>query len=389
MDTQRIGITWQVSDCHGWGIFGLNLARNLLDQGPCRPLMFTPPTFIDLDTAVQEKLAPCFREGIKLIGDHEETGVFLDKSVVLHSLNNVFRPTALSAKITGRANVGFVFFESADIQADARERVSRLDRLLVGSTWNLEMCQRAGMENVAFVSQGVDTDLFHPGPRQGVPSGRFVVYSGGKLEYRKGQDLVLEAFKRFQQKHPDSVLVTAWQNSWAETAETVVVSPFISQAPRKDEAGNLRIEPWAHAHGIPGECFVDLGWTANARLPAILREADVAVFPSRCEGGTNLCAMEAMACGVPTVLSANTRHLDLIEGDNCYPVTDQKPCFEGFDKTGEWQEVSVDGIVDCLERAYADREDCKRRGAEGAATLKNLSWRGQVPALVEAISDLL
>jgi len=99
--------------------------------------------------------------------------------------------------------------------------------------------------------------------------------------------------------------------------------------------------------------------------------------------------MEAMACGVPTVLSANTGHLDLIEGDNCYPVTDQKPCFEGFDKTGEWQEVSVDGIVDCLERAYADREDCKRRGAEGAATLKNLSWRGQVPALVEAISDLL
>ena len=47
-------------------------------------------------------------------------------------------------------------------------------------------------------------------------------------------------------------------------------------------------------------------------MPDVLRRADVALFPNRCEGGTNLVAMEAAAVGVPVVLSANTGHLDVI-----------------------------------------------------------------------------
>ena len=31
---------------------------------------------------------------------------------------------------------------------------------------------------------------------------RFRVFSGGKLEWRKGQDIVVEAFKRFSNMHP-------------------------------------------------------------------------------------------------------------------------------------------------------------------------------------------
>ena len=57
---------------------------------------------------------------------------------------------------------------------------------------------------------------------------------------------------------------------------------------------------------------LDLGRVPNAGMPRILRECDVAVFPNRAEGGTNLVAMKCMACGVPTILSANTGHLDLI-----------------------------------------------------------------------------
>jgi hypothetical protein len=44
-------------------------------------------------------------------------------------------------------------------------------------------------------------------------------------------------------------------------------------------------------------------------MPQILREIDVAVVPNRFEGGTNLVAMECMACGMPVILSANTGYL--------------------------------------------------------------------------------
>ena len=44
-------------------------------------------------------------------------------------------------------------------------------------------------------------------------------------------------------------------------------------------------------------------------MGAVMQEADVALFPNRCEGGNNLVALEAIASGVPTILSANTGHL--------------------------------------------------------------------------------
>ena len=58
-------------------------------------------------------------------------------------------------------------------------------------------------------------------------------------------------------------------------------------------------------------CF-SLPCVVNRQLPHLIKQADVAVFASRCEGGTNLMAMETLACGVPTLISANTGHLDLL-----------------------------------------------------------------------------
>ena len=46
---------------------------------------------------------------------------------------------------------------------------------------------------------------------------RFIVYSGGKLEHRKGQDIVVAAFREFVKTHPDAVLATTWHNQWPMT----------------------------------------------------------------------------------------------------------------------------------------------------------------------------
>ena len=55
-----------------------------------------------------------------------------------------------------------------------------------------------------------------------------------------------------------------------------------------------------------------------------------------------------MASGVPCILSANTGHLDLIEDDNCYPITNQAEISSlPYIRTGE---SSVDEIVELLCR---------------------------------------
>ena len=72
------------------------------------------------------------------------------------------------------------------------------------------------------------------------------------------------------------------------------------------------ISPWLEANGIPRSNVFLLPCVVNRQLPHLIKQADVAVFASRCEGGTNLMAMETLACGVPTLISANTGHLDLL-----------------------------------------------------------------------------
>ena len=148
------------------------------------------------------------------------------------------------------------------------------------------------------------------------------------------------------------------------------------------------ITQWAIDHGVPVNAFIDLGWLPNRAVPAVLWDMDVAVFPNRCEGGTNLVAMEAMACGVPCILSANTGHLDIIADDNCFALGDQRPVTDPNSRTSMWRESQVEQIVEQLEKIYTDRAVAQQRSEVGAALISNLSWQNQTAALIAAVSDL-
>jgi len=375
MQSRNIGISWQLSDRHGWGIFGYHLTLYLIMKGPCPPILLTDPNFIGIPDEIANEIRSYLCETPSL---HLTT--------MLHSLGNDFQENKASSNFRGRKNIAFAFFEKPIRDKAAIERAKLWDRFLVGSSWNRDICINLGITNTTFISQGVDINQFYPSTKHGVPSRRFVIYSGGKLEYRKGQDLVLAAFKKFNKNHPDSLLVTAWQNSWAESAISITRSKYIEFAPEMDNQGSIAMTKWAIDNGLRDDSFIDLGWVPNARLPAILRESDIALFPSRAEGGTNLAAMEAMACGIPCILSANTGHLDLIYKDNCYPLTDLKsdPVEPEF-----WYQANVEEIVAKLEQAYTNTEDRKKRAEQGVVSMKKLSWESQISKLIEVIEDLL
>ena len=94
---------------------------------------------------------------------------------------------------------------------------------------------------------------------------------------------------------------------------------------RSEAAGEPDVAGWVRAAGGLGRQFLHLDAVPNDFLPQVLREMDAALFTNRCEGGTNLMAMERMVCGAPTVLSAKTGRLGLIAEDNYYPLLAQAP----------------------------------------------------------------
>lgn len=389
-----LGIGWQISTISGWGVFGLNLSRELMRRGEPEPLMLYPPASIDVDSTEDAEMLDHMIARFEEIDEMrtamaEGQKMTLKGALVLHSLGNHFVFANLAEDIRGRINAGMIFFENTRIDDLAKRRASYFGRILAGSTWNAEVLRAAGIDDVRVALQGVDLSRFKPRPKTGAYDGRFVVFSGGKLEYRKGQDIALCAFKVFHEKHLDSVMLTAWQNPWPQVANTITASGLVEGSPVIGDDGSMAIEDWCLANGLPAGSVVDLGEMANHRVAEVLADVDVGIFPNRCEGGTNLVAMEAMAAGIPVILSDNTGHKDLIRSNAAHVLTEQRPIVGGGEiGTEGWGESSVDQAAAALEKAYTDSGDARRRSGMGIVFMRDWSWQRQVMRLLGEIEDL-
>lgn len=373
----------------GWGIYGLNLALQAIshqiipvlsvrpDWGSINPLQGGLLVSADaLHANVAQALAQSSDEQIVL------------NCPAIYALSNQMQGAERADAWIGTRNLAIVVFENTSFTLAEIERTKPFDKLITGSSWNAQILKNHGLKNVSLVLQGVDTTLFYPGPRSGLWKNHFVIFSGGKLEYRKGQDLVIAALKIFQQKYPETILAFAWHNAFPLTMSEIQTSGLIDGMPGVSPQGEIDFSPWLTRQGI--KTFLNLGNPLNWHMPPILREVDVAIFPSRAEGATNFAAMECLACGIPTILSANTGHLDILSDEICYPLRAQahaRPT-EFFTHIEGWGESSVDEILDTLERVYRDREEARRKGRAAAEAMKKIAWENQFNQLLGEIESI-
>ena len=394
---------WMPSSFFGWGVYGINLMLSWASDPDIVPVCSGPiiDEKIVLDDAARRRVADILERSRQFRAQLEP---FAAKTaniprLVLHSIGNDFNPACLSAHqvmLMGKSTVGVIFNEVTTLSAEARARAARYQLFVAGSRWNAATLEEAGLGPVATVMQGIDPTLFHPGPRDGTaPAGRFkdrfVVFSGGKLEYRKGQDLVLLAFREFAARHPEALLVTAWHCPWPALAQSLALNKAVDAVPFAAD-GTPALADWAEANGIKRENFLDLRIVPNAQMPPLLREVDAAIFPNRCEAGTNLVAMESMACGVPTILAANSGQLDLIGDGRALPLQRQRPVAplrpHDFSTAG-WGESDVEEMVEALESLWRDRAAARAIGEKGAAFMHALSWSNQMAKLKDVLRPFI
>jgi glycosyltransferase involved in cell wall biosynthesis len=377
----RLGLDWQLTEFHGWGVFGLNLALSLIQNGHQAPQLLREP---NLDPSKFPSLTPILDEFTQNQAHYKQLTTRLNhpELSILHAFGNDF--VAINDKHWGKKNIGFIFFEDTLFSPQGLERAHALDLVLTGSRWNAEILSKMGLKKVAYVMQGIDPKNFaNITPHK--TTDKFVIFTGGKLEFRKGQDIVLAAYKEFYKKHPDSLLVTAWNNPWPKITENLSQSCYGFGAP-KIVNNKLDIAEWCRRSGLPDEAFHHLGFVPNNRMPEVYAQADVALFPNRAEGGTNLVAMEVMATGVPCILSANTGHLDLIAKDNVYPLINQRrytnPQFS------DWGESTVEEILEKLEYVYTNRNQAQNIGANGKEFIHQFTWHDQAKKLIDLCANL-
>jgi glycosyltransferase involved in cell wall biosynthesis len=355
-------LNWHLGHNFGWGIAALNLFFHWANDPEIRPLMGQPITREALGLTDPLRVARVMRA-------IDSSNRFLDGLRTSSDGNRYVRATVVDAlgnglstsNCFGEHNIGRCIFEDTDL-ANARDALSKYDALLVASRWNADLVEQATGRRPRIIHEGVDTSQFCPAPKSGfMDPDKFYIFSGGKVEFRKGQDLVLLAFKAFSAMRKDCVLVAAWHSIWPQLSAGF--KGRLEHPVKLNERGALDIARWANENGIAPQRVIDVGLIPNALMPGILREMDVTLQPSRAEACTSLPVKEAMACGIPVIAALNSGMRDLLTEDNSIVLRKQSAVSGApVSSTQGWRESDVDEIVAALEFAYDHREEARQIG---------------------------
>ena len=378
-----------LSTISGYGIYGLQIVMQFLRRGGQQVILARAPAVTTVPPLAQKRLDPIFDLARKLDDFIKKNPKELlsFNHAVLHGCSSDFSGFEGQDMVWGKPNVGCAAIEHLVATDHGRAIAKNYDLFIAISRWNADYLKSLDVGPVHLCHQGIDTALFNPGPKSGLWNDRFVIFSGGKFEFRKGQDIVLAAYKRFREKHPDALLVACWQNLLPPDGAAFALAGHCAEMPKAAANYGLDLMSWLVRQGLPPGSFIDLPFTHNLLMPSVLRECDVAVFPNRCEGGTNLVAMEAMACGVPTYVAANTGQKDLAEMLGCAAFTAQKPVKApaSMQTVADWGETEVDEVVAAFEQVYARRAEARTKALAIADQIRAWDWAPQNDKLLDVV----
>ena len=361
----------------GWGLCGRYLTLEMFE--------LTDVVFITEEFTLKEigdpnhystlkKLVPSVNTLNSFMGNNGFCNI--DKPVIQAIQGINLLPCFVNVK--SPKTIGYTFFEDNVPKENIERAKDYYDIVVTGSSWCEEMLNNHGLINTKTIIQGVDPDLFNSSKSdKELYQDKFVIFSGGKLELRKGQDLVMRAFKVLQDKYDDVLLVNSWYNHWNQSIATMSFSPYIHfEMPGGDyfrAVNHLLIK-----NGIDPEKVVTLAPKPYAEMSEIYRNTDLGLFPNRCEGGTNLVLMEYMACGKPVIASYSSGHKDILTKKNSLQIETLRSFdIKARDGTliAKWDDPDLDEVVSKLEWAYLNKDQLQNIGAKASETLSSLTWR--------------
>ena len=245
----------------------------------------------------------------------------------------------------------------------------RADAAWVPTAWHVERFVAAGVDRslLHVVPEPVDTVFFSPvhrTPRRAAVSPRepFVFFSNFKWEWRKGWDLLLDAFwAEFGSDEAVRLDIKTWLPPWEGGAEIEVVV-----ADRARGTNRSRLPPVRMLQDD----------VTRASLRDLYAAADAFVLPTRGEGW-GLPIAEAMAMGLPVIATNWSGPSAYLSTANSHPLPVATLLAAGF------AEPSVPSLQAALRRAFDERgEVAERRGRLARADIERCCSRAAVAEVV-------
>jgi len=242
-------------------------------------------------------------------------------------------------------------FDEPVVTAWQRRGIVAASRVLcVSRTW-CEILKRDHGVDAVQVANGVDTRRFTPRAdaadarvRERYGLGDPVFLAVGGIEARKNTVRLLEAFLEVRRTMPRAQLVIAGGASLLDHG-----------AYRAAFDAALRGSGLATG---PGQPIVPIGTVPDADMPALFRSASALAFPSVKEG-FGLVVLEAMASGVPVVVSRIAPFTEYLREGDCV-----------------WADPSDPGSIAAAMRAACEPATAASLRHAGHAVCERFTWAG-------------
>jgi len=270
-------------------------------------------------------------------------------------------------------HIGYPIFELTEFTKIEQEEVEAMDYVLVCSQWAKDIvhsqCPRLHDSRVIVVPCGVDRQIFHE--KVGGPDPKWTTFLNiGKWEYRKGHDILVEAFsKAFEPKDR----VRLWMMNH---------NPFLSEQQTDEWEGMYKNSPMGDRISFLPRV------RTHYEVAQVMAEADCGVFPSRAEGW-NLELIEMMSMGKQVITTDYSAHTEFCCHGNAHliEINDLEPAYDGVffgdDTVGSWAKLGDYQFDMLVEHLRAVHENKTQRNTFGIDTAKAYSWGNAAQRILE------
>ena len=242
--------------------------------------------------------------------------------------------------------------------------LKNIDLLLTPSTFCAEVFMRNGCKiPIKVVPLGVNPEIYHyiERPKRKI----FTFLMIGTLTIRKNPGYVISAFLNLFKNNQNVRLIL------------------------KTQDGTLGSMTFPYRNLI----IIDRRST-NEEIQQYLYDADCFIFPSRGEG-FGLPPLEAMATGLPTILSNNTGMADFCNPKYNYPINKMtaqpaKRFPKAWGNVGNWFDPDPKEIQAIMKHVYENQDEAREKGKAAAKWVKNnWTYDNSAKKLIDTLQNTL
>lgn len=260
--------------------------------------------------------------------------------------------------------IGYFIFEYTKIPERYIGALNALDGVCTASQWGVDILKKSGVTvPLHVVRGGVDSSIFNDSLRK-LDSKRFRFLHMGKAESRKGTTLVIKAF-----------------NEAFKGDRKVRLSLFIDNPHLREFNADMFL------HSLQDELGLQYPVTNidvrhfEEDIVNIYATHHAAVFASKAEG-IGLPIVEAMACGLPTIVPFNSGITEYATDDNAILIRDlveeeifDPMFFASKGEFGTWNAPRVEDLRDKMLWVHQNYEKAQEIGRRAAQDMReNYTW---------------